>query len=367
MSKMAADHGAINLSQGYPDFDVPGPLLDAFEKYLRGGYNQYPPMSGIARLREQIALKVQRLYHATVDSETEITVTSGATEALFVAVQAIVGPGDEVIVFDPAYDCYQPAVTLAGGKTVHVPLIPGTFTIDHDRLAAAVNDRTRLIIVNSPHNPCGSTLSADDLNRLATLVEARDLLVISDEVYEHMVFDGKRHLSLLTSETLRARTFVVSSFGKTCHATGWKVAYCIAPPELTGEFRKVHQFVTFTTHTPTQWALADFMEFHPEHYLELPAFYQRKRDLFASEMVDSGFTLTPSSGTYFQLADYSALSDEPDSRFVERLTREVGVAGIPVSVFYEEPPEQRIVRFCFAKSDETLRNATAKLRAMAPD
>ncbi len=367
MSKMATDHGAINLSQGYPDFDVPAPLLDALEKYLRGGYNQYPPMTGVPRLREQIARKQQRLYGAEVDMDTEVTVTSGATEALFVAIQAMIHPGEEVIVLDPAYDCYEPAVTLAGGTTVHVPLMPGSFRIDHERLAAAVSHRTRLIIVNSPHNPCGSTLTPGDLDELARLVEARDLLMISDEVYEHMVYDGQRHLSLLTNDVLRQRTFVVSSFGKTCHATGWKVAYCIASPALTEEFRKVHQFVTFTTHTPTQWALAEFLEFHPEHYLDLPGFYERKRDLFLAEMADSGFTLTPSAGTYFQLADYSGLSDEPDVDFVTRLTQDVGVAAIPVSVFYDVPPDQRIVRFCFAKDDDTLRSATARLRAMVPE
>ena len=361
MSQMANDSGAINLSQGFPDFDPPEDLLALCDKYLRGGYNQYPPMSGVPYLREQICIKLKRLYQVDLDAENEITVTSGATESLFVAIQAVVRTGDEVIVFDPAYDSYEPAVTLAGGHTIHVPMAAPEFHIDFDRLAAALNEKTRLIIVNSPHNPCGSIMVASDLEQLAELTRPYDLYILSDEVYEHMVYDGEIHHSLLAHEELKLKTFVVSSFGKTYHATGWKVAYCAAPVALTAEFRKIHQFVTFTTHTPTQWALAEYMAKKPEHYLQLPAFYQAKRDLFNSAMSASGFTLVPSAGTYFQLADYSNLSDLDDMAFATFLTREIGVAAIPISAFYEQPPDDRIVRFCFAKEDATIVKAAAML------
>ena len=361
MSQMANDHGAINLSQGFPDFDPPEDLLAMCDKYLRNGYNQYPPMSGVPYLREQIAIKLKRLYQVDLDPDNDITVTSGATEALFVAIQAVVRSGDEVIVFDPAYDSYEPAVTLAGGKTIHVPMAAPDFHINFDRLAAALNKKTRLIIVNSPHNPCGSIMAASDLGQLADLTQQLDLYFLSDEVYEHMVYDGETHHSLLTHEELRLKSFVVSSFGKTYHATGWKVAYCAAPAALTVEFRKIHQFVTFTTHTPTQWALAEYMEREPNHYLQLPAFYQAKRDLFNTAMSDSGFALVPSAGTYFQLADYSNLSDLDDVAFSTFLTQEIGVAAIPISAFYEQPPDDRIVRFCFAKEDDTLIKAAAML------
>lgn len=364
MSQMANEHGAINLSQGFPDFEPPAPLLEMFEKYLRSGYNQYPPMMGVPYLREQIAHKMAKLYQVSVDPDKEITVTSGATESLFVAIQAVVRTGDEVIVFDPAYDSYEPAVTLAGGKTIHLPMSAPDFHLDFERLADALNQRTRLIIVNSPHNPCGSTFQPGDIEKLADLTRGHPLFFLSDEVYEHMVYDGASHLTLLANEELKAKSLVVSSFGKTYHATGWKVAYCIAPDSLTQEFRKIHQFVTFTTHTPTQWALAEFMEHYPEHYLALPAFYQAKRDLFNSAMASSGFKLRPSAGTYFQLADYSALSEMNDVEFSALLTREIGVAAIPISVFYEQPPDNRIVRFCFAKQDETLRKAADKLCSM---
>lgn len=364
MSALAAEHDAINLSQGYPDFAVPEALVDLVTKYMREGLNQYPPMTGVPYLREQIAAKAARLYGADVNMDTEVTVTSGATEALFVAINAMVRPGDEVIVFDPAYDAYEPAVTLAGGVTRHLPLSPPTFSPDWQQLADAINDRTRLVILNSPHNPCGGILQAADLDALAAIVASTGVYLLSDEVYEHMVFDGERHHSLLSHPALRSRSFVVSSFGKTYHATGWKTAYCIAPAALTTEFRKVHQFVTFTTHTPTQWALAEFMETCPEHYLELPKFYEAKRNLFLEEMAGSGFRMTPSHGTYFQLADYSDISDMPDDAFARHLTTEVGVAAIPISVFCETPPQGHFVRFCFCKDDATLRAAAAKLRQL---
>ncbi|HIG43443.1 MAG: methionine aminotransferase [bacterium] len=363
MSKMAGEFDAINLSQGYPDFSVPQPLLDLMSKYLNQGYNQYPPMTGVPYLREQIAKKIKRLYNAEVDIESEITITSGATEALFVALQVIVHPGDEVIVFDPAYDAYEPAVNLAQGKTIHLSLGPG-FRIDWNQVADAITPKTRAIVLNSPHNPTGSTISKEDLQTLAELLQKTDLYLVSDEVYEHMVFDAEPHHSLLTHEALRQRTFVISSFGKTYHATGWKVGYCIAPQALTHEFRKIHQFVTFTTHTPTQWALAEYMENYSEHYLQLPAFYQSKRDLFLEFLSQSAFECVPSAGTYFQLADYSQLSATNDIEFVTHLTQQVGVAAIPVSVFYDSPPEARLVRFCFAKDDDTLHRACEKLAAM---
>lgn len=362
MSRMAAEHGAINLSQGYPDFPVPSELLEKLNEYAQRGENQYPPMHGIAYLREQIAAKLARCYDITADAESEITVTSGATEALFVAIHSVVTKGDEVIVFDPAYDSYEPTVSLAGGHTIHIPLTAGDFAIDWDRVRSAVSGRTRLIIINSPHNPTGAVIQRSDLDELADIIEDTRILVLSDEVYEHMVFGSDNHHSIASHPALREQSFVVSSFGKTYHATGWKVGYCVASPALTTEFRKVHQFVTFTTHTPTQWAIADYLEHHPEHDEQLPAFYKAKRDLFLKEMQGIGFQMTPSHGTYFQLAAYGNISSSDDVSFVTELTQQAGVAAIPVSVFYESPPEQRLVRFCFAKSDDTLAEAAGLLR-----
>ncbi|MEQ8408200.1 MAG: pyridoxal phosphate-dependent aminotransferase [Gammaproteobacteria bacterium] len=357
MSKMAQDYGAINLSQGFPDFDCPPRLRELVTHYLNASKNQYPPMAGVPLLRQRIAEKINAHYDYFPDSENEVTVTSGATEALFDAIQAVVGPGDEVIVFDPAYDSYEPAIQLAGGKAVHIPLALPDYTIDWDRAAAAITDRTKLIIINSPHNPCGAILDADDLNSLARLTRDRDMYVLSDEVYEHMVFDGLKHLSVIGHEELRTRSFVVSSFGKTYHATGWKMAYCVAPPALTAEFRKIHQFVTFTTNSFLQYAIADFMHECPEHAIELPDFYQQKRDKFCALLADSRFSFSPSKGTYFQLVDYSAISDKSDVDFANELTQEKGVAAIPLAPFYETPPDTRILRFCFCKDDSTLEQA----------
>lgn len=364
MSKMAADHGAINLSQGFPDFDCPDLLKELVVKHLHGGKNQYPPMAGIPELRQQIANKISFHYQYTADPETEVTVTSGATEALFDAVQAVVGPGDEVIVFDPAYDSYEPAVDLAGGKTVHLPLEAPIFGIDWTRVASAINDKTRLIIINSPHNPCGGILSRDDLDRLAELTRERDILVLSDEVYEHMVYDGEKHQSVLAHPELSERAFAVFSFGKTYHATGWKLAYCVARAELMAEFRKVHQFVTFTSTSFLQYAIADFMAQCPEHAIELAAFYQAKRDLFCELIKPSRFTFTPSKGTYFQLVDYSAISDKNDMDFATELTREKGVAAIPLTPFCAEPSSAKLIRFCFCKDDATLEKAAEILCAL---
>ncbi len=357
MSKLAADEGAINLSQGYPDFDGPPLLLERVGHYLTNGYNQYPPMAGIEPLREAIANKVGTLYGAEIDAESEVTVTSGATEALFCAVTAVIQPGDEAIVFDPCYDAYEPAVTLAGGVCRHIPLQAPDFRIDWNRVADAIGPRTRLIMTNTPHNPTGAVWDADDIDNLRTVTAGHDLYVIADEVYEHIVFDGRPHVSLTRYPDLFARSFVVSSFGKTYHTTGWKVAYCVAPPPLTAEFRRIHQFVTFTTATPLQYGIADFLEKCPEHHENLAAFYQEKRDLFCRLLAESRFKLTPSAGTFFQLLDYGAITNEADTELAKRWTREEKVASIPISVFYLEPPHQELLRFCFAKDDATLERA----------
>jgi len=365
MSKMAADYGAINLSQGFPDFDCPDRLRELVAEHLNGRKNQYPPMAGILPLREEIAAKVHTLYGAQVCPENEVTVTSGATEAIFDAIQATVGRGDEVILFDPAYDCYDPAIRLAGAVPVRLPLTSPAYEIDFEALASAITPRTRMVMINSPHNPCGSVLTREALDKLAATIRGHDIVVLSDEVYEHMVFDGQGHASVLGHDELRDKSFAVFSFGKTYHATGWKLAYCIAPEGFTAEFRKVHQFVTFTSVSFLQFALADYMRECPQHANELSNFYQAKRDRFCELLAPSRFRFTPSAGTYFQLADYSALSDEDDMSFVARLTREHGVAAIPLSPFFASPqPESRIIRFCFCKEDATLAAAAERLCAL---
>ena len=365
MSKMAADHGAINLSQGFPDFDCPDRLRELVAQHLNGRKNQYPPMAGILPLREEIAAKVHTLYGAQVCPENEVTVTSGATEAIFDAIQATVGRGDEVILFDPAYDCYDPAIRLAGAVPVRLPLTSPAYEIDFEALASAITPRTRMVMINSPHNPCGSVLTREALDKLAATIRGHDIVVLSDEVYEHMVFDGQGHASVLGHDELRDKSFAVFSFGKTYHATGWKLAYCIAPAGFMAEFRKVHQFVTFTSVSFLQYALADYMRECPQHATELSSFYQAKRDRFCELLAPSRFRFTPSAGTYFQLVDYSALSDEDDMSFVARLTREHGVAAIPLSPFFASPqPESRIIRFCFCKEDATLAAAAERLCAL---
>jgi len=361
MSQLAAQHQAINLGQGFPDFDGPPRLREALTRAMAEGKNQYSAMAGIPKLREQIALKTERLYARPVNPDTEITVTSGATEALFAAIALLVRPGDEVIVLDPCYDCYEPAIELNGGRAVHVPLTPADFSVDWDQVNSACGSRTRAIIINTPHNPCGSVFSTSDLNALAEIVRRHDLLVIADEVYEHIIFDGLIHQSVLRHPELAERSFVISSFGKTYHCTGWKVGYCIAPAALSNEFRKVHQYLTFCTFQPAQWALAEVLAADPQHYLNLPAFYQAKRDQFAALLAGSRFRLLPVAGAYFQIADYSAISDRDDLSFCEWLTREIGVAAIPVSAFYESPPELRLIRFCFAKTEPTLVAAAERL------
>ena len=363
MSQLAAEVGAINLSQGFPDFDGPQALREAVARHVLEGRNQYCPMTGLPALRQQVAAKIARSYGVQRDADSEITITPGATEAIFCAVQALIHPGDEAIVLDPCYDSYEPSVELAGGRCVHVPLALPDFAVDWQRLADAITPRTRLIFINSPHNPSGALLSRDDLDQLAALIRDRDIHVISDEVYEHLIFDGARHASVLAHQELYARAFVVSSFGKTYHVTGWKTGYVVAPPALTAELRKVHQYVSFCGVTPLQYALADYMAEHPEHIEELPGFYQAKRDLFCDLLAPSRFSFTRVTGTYFQLVDYSQI--RPDLNDVEMalwMTREHGVASIPISVFYQTPPEgQRLVRLCFAKREETLREAAEKL------
>jgi len=363
MSGLAAEHGAINLGQGFPDFAVPGPLLDALARAIQGGHHQYPPMTGIAPLREAIARKTSRVYGHVPDPESEITVTSGATEALFNAIHALVGMGDEVIVLDPAYDSYAPAIALAGARAVHVPLNPDGFRPDWQRIHDAVTPRTRLLIINTPHNPTGAVLAADDIAALSELVDKTGLWLIADEVYEHIVFDGARHESLLRYPALRERAFVVSSFGKTYHCTGWKLGYCIAPAGLSAEFRKIHQYNTFCSFAPAQYAFADMLGTDPEHDQQLSAFYQLRRDRFRTQLAQTKLRPLPVRGGYFQLVDYSALSDLDDLDFCRWLTIEHGVAAIPLSPFYSTPPPgQRLARLCFAKHESTLDAAIERLR-----
>ena len=364
MSQLAEQHRAVNLSQGFPDFRPPARLLELVERVLSERFHQYALMPGSMALRTAIAAKVAAMYDVTVDAVTEVTVTSGATEAIFDAIQAVVRRDDEVIVFDPCYDSYEPSITLAGGRTIHLPLTQPDFAIDWERLRAALNDRTRLVIVNSPHNPSGALLGRADFDRLAEVLRPYGCYLLSDEVYEHVVFDGARHATALAQRELRERCFAVFSFGKTYHATGWKLGYCVAQAELTSELRRVHQYVTFASTSPLQQALAEYMAEHPEHHVGLPAFYQERRDYFTALLSSTKFRLRRAAGTYFQLADYSAISTLPDVEFARWLTIEHGVATIPVSVFYREPPDMRLVRFCFAKENATLDAAAERLRRL---
>jgi methionine aminotransferase len=365
MSALAAEHGALNLAQGFPDFPPPAALLGHAAAALQAGPNQYAPMAGLPELRERIATQVTALYGHHADPEHEVTITSGATSALFCAIEALVDHGDEVILLDPAYDSYDPAVRLAGGTPVHVPLrIPG-FGIDWQRVREAVTPRTRMLVLNSPHNPTGAMLGEADIAALRELVQSTGILLLSDEVYEHIIFDGREHLGLLRYPELAARSLVVSSFGKTLHATGWKIGYCVAPRPLMAPFRRVHQFVQFCVAAPLQAAIARFMADEPGHGQTLAAFYQRKRDLFCSLLAGSRFSFEPAAGTYFQLLDYSAISVEPDLALARRLTREAGIAAIPVSPFCaQRPGDMRLLRFCFAKDDATLRRAAEILCAI---
>ena len=363
MSALAAKHGAVNLGQGFPDFDGDPGLVDAVTAAMRAGHNQYPPMPGVPALRQALANKIERLYGHRYDPDSEITITAGATQAILTAVLAFVHPGDEVIVLEPCYDSYGPAITLAGGRIVRVPLDPADFRIDFARLAAAITPRTRALIVNTPHNPTGTVWPAEDLRALAELLRPTDVLVISDEVYEHMVFDGQRHASVSGEPELAARSMVISSFGKTYHVTGWKVGHVAAPAPLMAEFRKVHQFNVFTVNSPMQHGLAAWLA-EPSRYEGLSAFYQRKRDRFREGLAGTRFELLPCAGSYFQCVDYSRISSLPDQAFCEWLTTEVGVAAIPLSAFHAQAPERPLARFCFAKTEATLDEALRRLQKL---
>jgi methionine aminotransferase len=360
MSALAAETGAVNLGQGFPDFDCDPRLVQAVTDAMTRGLNQYPPMTGVPALREAVAAKIEALYGRRYDPVSEVTITAGATQAIITAVLAVVRPGDEVIVLEPCYDSYVPNIELAGGTVVRVPLTPGTFRPDFDRIAAALSPRTRAIIVNTPHNPSATLWTREEMLRLQDLLAPTEVLVISDEVYEHMVYDGQLHQSAARFDGLAARSFIVSSFGKTYHVTGWKVGYVAAPAALSAEFRKVHQFNVFTVNTPVQHGLATYMA-DPQPHLQLPAFYQRKRDLFREGLARTRLRLLPSQGSYFQCVDISAVSDLPEAEFCQWLTREVGVAAIPLSAFYGDGFDQRVVRFCYAKKDETLATALQRL------
>lgn len=363
MSGLANEYGAINLSQGFPDFPVSPGLIELINRNMKAGHNQYAPMPGYRPLREVIAAKVQNLYSASYDPDKEITITAGGTQAIYSAITSIIKEGDEVIVFEPAYDCYVPAIELNGGIPVQLQLKGPDFHIDWNEVKKMVNQRTRMIMINSPHNPTGAILTAKDMHQLEKITHNRDIVIVSDEVYEHIIFDGYEHQSVMRYPKLAERSFVVFSFGKTFHATGWKTGYCIAPENLMTEFRKVHQFQVFSVNTPIQYALAEYMA-DAGNYSGINAFYQRKRDLFLSLIKGSRFKPLNCSGSYFQLLDYSKISDEKDTDFAIRVTKEYGVAAIPISVFYKNPIEQKVLRFCFAKEDATLELAAEKLRTI---
>lgn len=356
MSKLAAENNAINLSQGFPDFNCDKELIALVNKHMLAGNNQYAPMPGLMSLREAIAVKTEELYSAKYDPETEITVTAGATQAIFTAISAIIREGDEVIIFEPAYDCYQPAIELNGGKTIYLQLKAPSYSIDWEELKKVLNYRTKMIIINTPHNPTGSIMTAADMAKLEKLTKGTDIVIISDEVYEHIIFDGYEHQSVARYPKLAERSFIISSFGKTFHTTGWKMGYCVAPKNLMAEFRKVHQFMVFCCNTPIQHALAEYLK-NKSNYMDLGKFYQQKRDYFVRLIKDSQFSFEPASGTYFQLLRYNNLSKEKDTNYAIRLTKEFGIASIPISVFYHNSIDNKVLRFCFAKKEETLERA----------
>ena len=365
MSQMASEAGAINLAQGFPGFGADSVLLELLAEASLAGHNQYAPMSGLPRLKQQIAEKTWRTQGYLPNAELDVTVVSGASEAIFAALTAVVRPGDEVLVLEPAYDSYVPGIVLNGGIPVFVSLDPTNFSVDWELLISKVSDKTRAILVNNPHNPSGYVWSQEEVKRLAELVEQTGIYVISDEVYEHLVFDGKVHHSLGANPLLREKTFICGSFGKTFHVTGWKIGYCIAPAVLTTEFRKIHQFITFSTATPMQHALAAYLEV-PERYLSLPSFYQKKRDLFAEGLKETAFRFTPAAGSFFQLVSYAHLSDLPDVLMSERLTKMAKVACIPVSAFYSQGQDRKLLRFCFAKEEAELLEALHRLKNLSP-
>jgi methionine aminotransferase len=361
MSRLATELGAVNLGQGFPDYPIDPRLAELVQQAMLEGHNQYAPMIGVPLLREQISQKIARYYGVAPDPETEVTITLGATEAIFSAIQALAGAGDEVIVFDPSYDSYEPAIQLAGARCLHARMLPPVFRPDWDEVRSLLSNRTRLVIINSPQNPACTCLSASDLQTLAELLRGRDCRVLSDEVYEHVVFDGQVHQSVLAHAELRERSVAVYSFGKTLHATGMRIGYAIAPGTLSTELRKVHQFNTFSIPTSLQQAIALYLRERPDCGRDLPAFFQAKRDLLAGLLKDSALQVIPAAGTYFQLMDYSAVADESDATMAERLARDAGVATIPLSVFYREPPKLRLLRLCFAKRDATLEAGAQRL------
>lgn len=364
MSSLAQELGAINLAQGFPDYDPPEPLKQRVAHHIANGHNQYAHMAGVFELRQAIARKLFASYGRRVDPEHEITITLGATEAIFSAISALVHPGDEVIMLDPSYDSYAPAVVLAGGRPVRIPLQLPDFKVDWQRVREAVTPRLRMIMINTPHNPTGTIIQPHELDALADILQSTDAFVLADEVYEHMVYDGATHASLLAHPKLFERGMAIFSFGKSMHATGWRVGYAVAPAPIMREIRRVHQFNTFSIATPLQHAIADFLDSAPQHNASLSGFYQRKRDLFLAALEGSRFTWTPSAGTYFQLLDFREIASVSDAEFADRLVREVGVASIPMSPFYEAAPRLSVVRFCFAKNDETLARAAERLRRM---
>ena len=360
MSKLANEHNAINLSQGFPDFQCSPESINLVDKYMKKGYNQYAPMEGIMPLREMIAEKTEEIYSKKYNPEKEITITAGGTQALFSAITAFVREGDEVIVFEPAYDSYVPAIVMNGGRPIYIQLKHPYYDIDWDVVQRSISSRTRMIILNSPHNPSGAIFSAGDLEKLKKITTGSNIIILSDEVYEHIIFDGYEHQSVARFPQLAERSIIISSFGKTYHTTGWKMGYCLAPKELMKEFRKVHQFVVFAVNTPIQYAISEYLK-NKDEYLQLGAFYQEKRDYFLKLLSGSKFTIRPSSGTYFQLLGYEKITNEKDNVFAERLTKEIGVASIPVSAFYHEKIQNNVLRFCFAKTNETLEKAAEKL------
>ncbi len=361
MSKLASEYNAINLSQGFPDYACDPELTKLVTSALKSGYNQYAPMPGLPALRESIAKKVENLYKIKYNPETEITVTAGGTQAIFTALAAVINPGDEVIIFEPAYDCYAPTVKLFGGLVKSYELAPPNYGIDWEMVKKLFTVNTRMIILNSPHNPTGSILSKDDIEALIKLTSSTDILILSDEVYEHLIYDEQKHQSVMLYPELRERSFIVASFGKLLHATGWKIGYCLAPAKLTAEFRKVHQFNVFSVNNPMQHAIANYIN-KPDNYMGIASFFQQKRDYFRSLLAESRFKLLPCNGSYFQCASYSDISDEKDTDFSIRLIKEFGIATIPVSAFYQRSTDHKIIRFCFAKENSTLASAAEKLR-----
>jgi len=360
MSGLATEVGAINLSQGFPDFNTSPELVKLVNNAMNNGQNQYAPMPGVMALREQVARKTEKLYGAVYNPDTEITITAGGTQAIFTAITAIINPNDEVIIFEPAYDCYAPAIKLAGGIVKSLELEPPDYRIAWDMVKRLINSKTRMIILNSPQNPTATILHKSDIDELCAIVKNQDILILSDEVYEHLVFDGEKHHSMAKYAELRKRSFIVSSFGKTLHATGWKLGYCVAPAALMQEFRKVHQFLVFSVNTPLQYAIAEYLK-NEDHYLSLPGFFQQKRDYFRKGLEQTRFELLPCYGSYFQSVSFKNITDEKDVDFALRLTKEIGVASIPTSVFYTQGTDHQVLRFCFAKKEETLDKALERL------